>query len=192
MRRPFLRSVIPAVFFALACGAAAQEKPWQFPDPEGQMHEPLKAGGKKGVILFFVSPYCPTANTLMPEINAITKDHAADFASYIVHADPAIKVTDAYQHAVLFKIENATVILDTEQRLAKRVAAKITPEAVVLGPDEKILYQGRVNDLYLGATKRQRKATTRDLRDALEAIQSGKAPPTPRTEAVGCKISGME
>lgn len=170
----------------------AQEKPWEFPDPDGKMHEPLKAGDKKGVVLFFVSPYCPTANTLMPEINAITKDYAANFASYIVHADPAIKVTDAYQHAVMFKVETATVLLDTEQRLAKRAAAKITPEAVVLSPDGKTLYQGRINDLYLGATKRQRKATTKDLRDALDAIQFGKPVPTAKVEAVGCKISGLE
>jgi thiol-disulfide isomerase/thioredoxin len=184
--------LFPLVLLLAASPAMGQEKPWQFPDPEGQMHEPLKAGDKKGVILFFVSPYCPTANTLMPEINAIAKDHAADFASYIVHADPSIKVTDAYQHAVLFKVESAKVLLDTEQRLAKRVQARITPEAVVLGPDEKVLYQGRINDLYLGATKRQRKATTQDLRDALQAIQAGKAVAASRTEAVGCKISGME
>ncbi|HYF35910.1 MAG TPA: hypothetical protein VD994_11510 [Prosthecobacter sp.] len=180
------------LLFLFAVQLQAQEKAWEFPDPEGKMHEPLKAGAKKGILLFFVSPYCPTANTLMPEINNIANEYAGDFASYVVHADPAIKVTDAYQHAVMFKVEAATVLLDAEQRLAKRVQAKITPEAVVLGPDGKVLYQGRVNDLYLGATKRQRKATTRDLRDALEAVQMGKPVAMARTEAVGCKIAGME
>lgn len=178
------------VLSVLASPLSAQEKPWEFPDPEGKMHSPLTAGDKKGIMLFFVSPYCPTANTLMPEINSIVADYAAHFASYIVHADPSIKVTDAYQHFVMFKIK-ATVLLDTEQRLAKRMQAKITPEAVVLAPDGSVLYQGRINDLYLGATKRQRKATTRDLRDALDAIQSGKPVATPRVEAVGCKIPNL-
>jgi thiol-disulfide isomerase/thioredoxin len=168
----------------------AQEETWQFPDPEGAMHSPLVVGDKKGIVLFFVSPYCPTANTFMPEINRIAEEYAGQFASYIVHADPGIKVTDAYQHAVMFKVK-ATVLLDKEQRLAKRVQAKITPEVVVLAADGKALYQGRINDLYLGATKRQKKATTKDLRDALDAIQAGKPVTTARTEAVGCKITGM-
>ncbi|MDZ4289640.1 MAG: hypothetical protein U0984_16865 [Prosthecobacter sp.] len=168
----------------------SQEKAWEFPDPEGAMHAPLAVGDKKGAVLFFVSPYCPTANTLMPEINSIAADYTANFVSYVVHADPSIKVTDAYQHFVMFKVK-ATVLLDAEQRLAKRVQARITPEAVVLAPDGKVLYQGRINDLYLGPTKRQRKATTRDLRDALDAVQAGKPVATPRVEAVGCKITGM-
>jgi hypothetical protein len=84
------------------------------------------------------------------------------------------------------------VLLDKEQRLAKRVEAKTTPEVVVLAPDGKPLYQGRVNDLYAGPTKRKKQATTKDLRDALDAIQAGKPVAVPRTEAVGCVITGMK
>ena len=84
------------------------------------------------------------------------------------------------------------VLLDKDQSLAKLTQARITPEAVVIAPDGKTVYQGRINDLYLGPTKRQRKATTKDLRDALDTIQDGKPASTARTEAVGCKISGLK
>jgi len=186
-----MKCLFALLFIALTSLASAQEKPWEFPDPEGTLHSPLAAGDKKGVVLFFVSPYCPTSNTFMPEINRIAEEYAGQFASYMVHADPTIKVTDAYQHTVMFMVK-ATVILDKEQRLANRVQAKTTPEVVVLAPDGKPLYQGRVNDLYAGPTKRQKKATTQDLRDALDAIQGGKPVLVPRTEAVGCAISGMK
>jgi len=86
----------------------------------------------------------------------------------------------------------ATILLDKEQRLAKRVEARKTPEAAVLAPDGKVLYQGRINDLYLGPTKKQKKATTQELRDALDAIQASKPVATARTEAVGCAITGMK
>ena len=69
--------------------------------------------------------------------------------------------------------------------------AKITPEVVVLSPDGKTVYQGRINDLYLGPTKKQRKATTKDLRDALDAIHKGEPVASAKTEAVGCKIGGL-
>ena len=60
------------------------------------------------------------------------------------------------------------------------------------GPDGKILYQGRINDLYLTPTRRQRAPTTKDLREALDAIKAGKAPSAVSSPAVGCRITGVE
>ena len=67
--------------------------------------------------------------------------------------------------------------------------ATITPEAVLLDAKGSVYYQGRINDLYLGPTKRQRAATTRDLRDAIEALFASKPAPQPQPPAQGCKIS---
>ena len=84
------------------------------------------------------------------------------------------------------------VLDDTAQVVAKKLGAKITPEVIVLDPAGTLLYQGRINDLYLGPTKRQREVKVHDLRDALAAIKAGVPVATPRTEAVGCKITGVE
>ena len=91
------------------------------------------------------------------------------------------------QHATMMAF-TAPVLVDKTQVLAKLLGAKTTPEVVVFGPDGAILYQGRVNDLYLGPTKRQREVKTHDLRDALAAIREGQPIATPRTEAMGCGI----
>jgi thiol-disulfide isomerase/thioredoxin len=163
------------------------------PGADSKEHTPLVVPTeKKAAVLCFVSPYCPTSNTFVPELNRIVADYGGKFAFYFVHADPDVKLTDVLQHTEMNEIK-ATVILDKEQKLAKLTQAKITPEVAVLAPDGKTtLYQGRVNDLYLGPTKRQRQATTRDLRDALDAIQEGKPVTNAKTEAMGCKISGMK
>lgn len=165
----------------------------QLPGADGKEHAPLSVPAeRKGAVLCFVSPYCPTSNTFVPELNRIVADYGNAFAFYFVHADPDVKLTDVLQHTEMNEIK-ATVLLDKEQKLAKLFQARITPEVAVLSPDGKTtLYQGRVNDLYLGPTKRQRQATTRDLRDALDAIQGGKPVAHAKTEAVGCKISGMK
>ena len=84
------------------------------------------------------------------------------------------------------------MLLDAEQKVAKKFGAKITPEVVVVGKEGNVLYQGRINDLYLSPTKRQREVTKTDLRDALAAIREGKPVDVARTEAMGCKISGLE
>lgn len=154
---------------------------------DGQEHRPLAAGDRKAVVLFFVSPYCPTSNTFVPEMNRIAADYRGDFAFYFVHADRELKPEDILLHTERNSIKDP-VLPDEGRRLTRHTKATVTPEAVVIGPDGRTLYQGRINDLYLSPTKRQRQATTRELRDALDAIRSGKPPPVAGTEAAGCRI----
>jgi protein-disulfide isomerase len=169
----------------------ASEPAIALPGADGHEHTPLAAGDKKAVVIFFVSAYCPTSNTFLKEMNQIAADYGDKAAFNFVHSDADLKFTDILQHTEMNEIK-APVLVDKEQRLAKQLKATITPEAVVLGPDGSTLYQGRINDLYLGPTKRQRQATTKDLRDALDAILAGKPVSNARTEAVGCKISGLK
>lgn len=163
----------------------------ELPATDGKSYNPAAAGDKKTVVLFFVSPFCSTTKSFMKEIHHITADYSDRAVVYLVHSDPEITKEVAMEHTILSEVK-ATVLLDKEQALAKQVQAKITPEAVVIGLDGKTLYQGRINDLYLGPTKRQRAATTKDLRDALDAILSSKPVPAPQEPAQGCKIGGMK
>lgn len=174
----------------LATAAAfAADAPLKFPSADGHEHTPLVIpAGKKATVLVFVSPYCPTANTFMPEILRIAADYTEAFTFHLVHADADVKLTDVLQHNEIHSVK-IPVLLDKEQLLAKHTGAKITPEAVVLAADGTTLYQGRINDLYLGPTKKQRQATTKDLRDALDAIRNGSPVAVPKTEAMGCKIT---
>ncbi|MEC7776571.1 MAG: hypothetical protein VYC32_10785, partial [Planctomycetota bacterium] len=61
------------------------------------------------------------------------------------------------------------------------------PEAFVIGKPG-ILYRGRIDDLYADLGQKRRQARNRDLRDALDAVLSGKAVKNPTTRAVGCYI----
>lgn len=158
---------------------------------DGKTYEPLHPGDKKAAVIFFISPYCSTSNTFAPEMNAIVADHGADFAFRFVHSDTSVKPADILQHTELMEIK-APVLMDSSQVLAKKLGVGVTPEVVVIGPDSGVLYQGRINDLYKGPTRRQREATTRDLRDALEAIRDGKPVLLAKTEAVGCEIGGLK
>ena len=168
--------------------APAATAPITLRGTDGQAHTPLVAGEKKAVVLCFVSPYCPTSNTFVPELNRIVADYGGKFAFYFIHGDAGVKLPDVLQQTAMNEIK-ATVLIDEKQELVKLTGATITPEVAVLGPDGKTLYQGRINDLYLGPTKRQRQATTRDLRDALDAIQNDKPVAVAKTEAMGCKIT---
>ncbi|MFC5457148.1 redoxin domain-containing protein [Prosthecobacter fluviatilis] len=185
-----MRSVLHsfALLFLLLCSPASA---LELPATDGKNYDPAATGSKKACVLFFVSPFCSTTKSFIKEINQITADYGDRVNVYLVHSDPEITREVAMEHAILSEVK-ATVLLDKEQVLAKQVQAKITPEAVVTGTDGKTLYQGRINDLYLGPTKRQRAATTKDLRDALDAILSQKTVPSPQEPAQGCKIGGIK
>lgn len=157
------------------------------PDLDGKPVAVPDAAGKKATVIFFVSPYCPTSNTFGPEMNAIVKDFGGDFVFRFVHSDTTVTEADRKQHATMMEFTEP-VLTDTAQKLAKQLGAKTTPEVVVVTPDGKTVYQGRINDLYLGPTKRQREIKTHDLRDALTAVRDGKTVTNPRTEAMGCGI----
>lgn len=177
--------------FTLSSGLQAAEPPLELQGTDGKLHTPLVADGTKPIILFFVSPFCSTTRPFMPEINAIAADYADKASVYLVHSDSEITVEVAFQHADMYKVK-VPVLVDREQKLARLVKAAITPEAVVLSPGGETLYKGRINDLYLGPTKRQRAASTKDLCDALDAILVGKPVPSPQNEAQGCKIGGLK
>ena len=179
---------LPLLFLASFLQAAP---PAELPATDGKSYAPLHAGGKKAVVLFFVSPFCSTTRPFMKEINAIAADYADRAVVTLVHSDPEITVETAFQHADMEKVQ-ARVLIDKQQELAKHVGATTTPEAVIVSPTGEVLYKGRINDLYLGPTKRQRAATTKDLRDALDAILAGKPAPTPQEPAQGCKIGGLK
>lgn len=148
---------------------------------------PASADGKP-TLLFFVSPFCSTTKSFAKEIQQITVDHSAKVRVLIIECDPEVTRDIAIEHATVSEF-TAPVLLDADQALTKLVKATITPEAVLLDAKGAVYYQGRINDLYLGPTKRQRAATTRDLRDAIEALLASKPAPQPQPPAQGCKIS---
>lgn len=191
--RPFASPLLAALSFSLGLPSVlAAADPVKLPGTDGREHEPLTVPeGKKGVVLVFASPFCNTSNTFLPEWNAITEAFEDRFDFYLAHSEPGLKLEQVMEHKELLAVR-CQALLDEGGRLARRLGARVTPEVVLIGPGGAVLYQGRINDLYLTATRRQRKATTADLRDALEAVAAGKPAPTPRTEAVGCKISGLE
>jgi thiol-disulfide isomerase/thioredoxin len=187
MKPPEIATVIAILGLAAALSFGSEGE-IELMDIHGQAHKPLSDSSKKGTVLVFVSPFCPTSNALTPEANRIAREHADRFAFYFVEADAVISEADARKHAEKLQI-SAPLLLDPKQVLAKMTQAKTTPEAVVLGPSGEILYQGRINDLYTTQTRKLKEPSRHDLQMALDAIAAGGKAETPFPGAVGCSIT---
>jgi hypothetical protein len=166
----------------------AEDRSLSLRDVNGKEHMPLLQPQKKATVLFFILPDCPISNSYAPEIKRICADYEPkQVAAFIVQADPDLSAEDAKKHAEDYGFR-CPVLLDPYHRLVKRTGATIAPEVAVLGPDGKVLYRGRIDDLYADLGKRRPEPTQRDLRNALTAILQGKPVANPVTTALGCDL----
>ena len=160
-------------------------------DATGATHHPLEVKDAAGTVLIFIATDCPISNSYAPEINRIIAEYGGEgrgkFRFYLVYADPDLTPAAAGKHAHDFGY-TCPALLDTQHRLVERLRARVTPEAVVLGPGGAVRYHGRIDDKWAGYGKARPEPTVRELRGALDAIRVGKQVPTPENEAIGCPI----
>jgi hypothetical protein len=159
-----------------------------FTDVSGKPYRLPGPGECQALVIVFVSHDCPIANAYAPEIKRLCeafKDRGAAFC--VVYAERDLALETARNHAREYGY-CCPVILDAELNLARRLGATKVPEAAVLSPRGEVLYRGRIDDRYVDYGKRRPVVRSHDLRNALEAVLTGKPVANPRTEVIGCDI----
>ena len=106
----------------------------------------------------------------------------------LVYVDPDLTLADVKKHLKEFGYSGVPAILDSTQKLVNATGASVTPEAAVIGASGKVLYRGRIDNVYAWLGKRRPEATEKDLRKAIDEVLSGKPVSTPETKAIGCYI----
>jgi len=76
------------------------------------------------------------------------------------------------------------------QTKTKEFGVEVTPEVVVYNETKnKVVYKGRIDNLFVRVGKRRRVVTSSELEDVLKAIKSGEVSTTQNTSSVGCFIN---
>ncbi|HEY6564287.1 MAG TPA: redoxin domain-containing protein [Pirellulaceae bacterium] len=183
-----LLSVLILLPFLLAA-SQAKEPAFELSDISGKVHTPFADPRTRAVVLVFITKDCPIANYFQPtlqRLEASYKDKGIIF--YLIHSDPDTTQATAGTHAKEYAI-TAPVIVDPRQKLAKEFEAEWTPEAVVILPDRKTTFRGRIDDTYADYGKKRPRPTRNDLKEAIDAVLAGKIPDHPVTsKPVGCPI----
>lgn len=170
--------------------AAEPDLGWELTDIDGKIHKPFEDQSTRGLVLIFISTDCPIANSYQPLLRRLAGKYTKDgMCIFMVHPSPKLSIEEARKHASEFGI-TVPVVIDTDQSIARRAGATVTPQAFVFARNqESLLYQGRIDNLYAGYGKKRKVATTHELADALEAVVAGRAVENPKTKPVGCFIS---
>ena len=152
-------------------------------DVNGSAVRPLCVHGPAAVLVF-VAVDCPISNGYAPELQRVRADYpGVPFTLVYAAATPAA----AKAHAAAYGYTWPAVV-DPHGLLAARVGATVTPEVAVVADGGRLLYRGRVDDRYAAFGRKRTVATTRELRDALDAVTTGRTVPVALTKAVGCPI----
>src|SRR5207245_2384058 len=106
-------------------------------------------------------------NSYVPEMNRIRDAYAGRGVQvYGVQADTTTADADVARYAKDYRYA-FPLLIDRRQVLVQLSGATVTPEAVVLSPEGKVLYKGRIDNRVEDFGKQRPEATERDVRDAL-------------------------
>jgi hypothetical protein len=163
------------------------------PDIAGAERQPLRVASGHVEALFFVDQTCPVSNYYSHEIRRICEDYAARGAGCaLVYVDPTLSNEEAGKHAARYGHGDYPKIVDRKHALVKATGAAITPEAVIVKPGGEIAYRGRIDDYYADFGKPRQQVTEHDVRDALDAVLTGKPVAKAETKPVGCYIPALK
>ena len=162
---------------------------FQLRDTQGATHTRAEWQGRKAILLFFVTTDCPVANSYVPEMNRIRDDYASrGVLVFAVQADTTTSDADVAKYARDYRY-SFPLLLDPRQALVDLTGATVTPEAIVLSPEGKVLYHGRIDNRVEDFGKQRPQATERDVRDALDAVLAGRPVSRSATKSIGCAIN---
>ena len=143
----------------------------------------------KASALFFIKTDCPIANSFAPEISRIIAEYDPAGVQFLVVYTDLTQSGDAIRsHAAEYGYK-CPVQVDKGRVLSRQYGVTVTPEAVVLGADGARVYRGRIDDRYLAPGKYRLQPTTRELRDALEAVLAGRPVAVAETKPAGCPLT---
>lgn len=160
-------------------------------DLAGNAVDPLKSAGGKVVVLVFVRTDCPISNRYAPIIQKLSAEHAGKAAFWLVYPSKSESAEAIRKHEREYGYK-IPALRDPQHVLVKKSEVQITPEVAVFDAGKRLVYHGRIDNLYEDIARARSAATTHELEDAISAALSGKTLAVDATHGVGCYISDLE
>ena len=185
------------VFVILVAAAAAGICAWLLHAPSLVLDladrpvDPLEVVGAKAIVLIFVRTDCPTSNRYAPEVARLFEKYSPrEVAFWLVYVDRDETPDMIRRHLSEYGYQ-LDAVRDMQHALVDMIGAKVTPEAAVFVPGEKMVYRGRIDNRYTDFGKGRAAPTRRDLEETLDAVLANQAVPRAKTRAVGCYIADL-
>ncbi len=142
----------------------------------------------RAVVVVFLGTECPVSNAYVPILAALHRLYSPKGVVFVgINSNQQDDATAVAKHSKEYALP-FPVLKDDGATVADRFRAERVPEAFVLDGNRTVRYRGRIDDQFGKGIKRP-KAGHNDLRDAVDAVLSGKTVARAVTEVAGCPIS---
>jgi peroxiredoxin len=156
---------------------------FSLPDVDGTERSLKSLAGEKGTVLLFIAVQCPVSNAYNERMEKLATDYKAKGINVIgINSNVAEDGAACKAHAAENKL-SFTILKDPGNKIADKLGASVTPEAYLLDASNKLVYHGRIDN-----SRNAAQVETPDLRNAIEAVISGKAVEKTEAKAFGCSI----
>ena len=138
----------------------------------------------KAVVVIFVATKCPYSNAYNERMQQMAESYEKQGILFVgINSNSSEPEAEAREHARKHG-HTFPIAKDPGNKVADLYDAKRTPEAFVVTPDGRLRYHGRIDDNSEDAAR----VTSPDLKNALDALVSGKPVQSAETKAFGCTI----
>ncbi len=155
---------------------------------DGKEHSFNDLKGKNGSVVIFLSAQCPVVKAYIERIDEIAAEYKAKGINFIGinsnHRDAESLEWVTSDAAENFKFP---MLIDTNNVLADKLGATVTPEVYYFNADNVLLYHGSIDNDRSG-----RNIQERFLKSAFDATLAGEKIEKARTNAFGCTIKRVE
>ncbi|HEU5299362.1 MAG TPA: thioredoxin family protein [bacterium] len=163
--------------------------PFTLPGTDGRTVRSDAFGGARVLGVVFTCNHCPYAQAWEDRLIRIQRDYAASGVQLVLISanDPAKVPDDAperMRERARTKDYPFPYLYDQSQETARAYGATRTPEIFLFDSGRMLRYHGAPDDNYEDPAAVQHPY----LREAIDALLRGAAPPTPETKPVGCTI----
>jgi peroxiredoxin len=204
----FLSLVLASCLFASAAVAAdekiqplplgADAPDFNLPGVDGRNWALKDFGNSKLLVVVFTCVHCPTAQAYEERLKRIVEDYKARGVAVVAISpnDPRsvrldelgyTDLGDSFDDMKVRAKENSfnfPFLYDGEKgEISRKYGPLVTPHAFVFDADRKLRYVGRVDD-----SEREAGVKRQDLREALDAVLTGKTVELAETKVFGCSI----
>ena len=189
--RTFFHFLFAIVVLCLVASPPTSRSQGVATDLEGKPADPFHSAQGKVVVLIFVRTDCPVSNRYAPTIQQLSAQDADKAVFFLVYPSKKETAASIRKHDRDFGYTLAA-LRDPQHFLVKQSQAQITPETAVFDANRRLVYHGRIDNLYEDFSHARKSATTHELADAIAAAIAGKVLSGNATPAVGCYISDLE
>ena len=156
---------------------------FSLPDVNGTERSLKSLAGEKGTVLLFIAVQCPVSNAYNERMEKLAADYKAKGINVVgINSNVAEDGAACKAHAAENKL-TFTILKDPANKIADKLGASVTPEAYLLDASNKLVYHGRIDN-----SRNAAQVETPDLRNAIDAVLSGKPVEKTEAKAFGCSI----